>query len=129
MLYMAQKRSQDVKRKGRRKEGAQESWMNVESAALICTIGKVRKKNMNFTVKQLTEATGISQLASRKMFSRYLNEHNYKYMQTRKKGLLTTKDRLIRFVACPKNETKITRTSRVLDPRCGFLLRWGVFYS
>ena len=60
---------------------------------LIRSIIKLRRKNVNFTIKQLAEAAGISHLASRRTFSRYLNEQGYKFLQTRKKGLLNAKDR------------------------------------
>ena len=42
--------------------------------ALTRTIEKVHIDNVDFTVKQLTVNAGISHLASRGTFSRYLNE-------------------------------------------------------
>ena len=60
---------------------------------MIRSIKKLRRKNVNFTIKQLAEAAGINHLASRRTFSRYLNEQGYKFLQTRKKGLLSDKDR------------------------------------
>ena len=64
---------------------------------LIRSIKKLRRNNVNFTIKQLAEAAGISHLASRRTFSRYLNEQGYKFLQTRKKGLLNAKDRRMRL--------------------------------
>ena len=63
---------------------------------------------MNFTVKQLTQATGMSELASRRTFSRYLNEHGYKYSRREKtKGLLSAKDRLIRLQYARQTRRKL----------------------
>ena len=76
--------------------------------ALIRTIDKVRKKNVNFSVKKLAEATGISHLASRRTFSLYLNEQGFKFLQTRKKGLLSARDRMLRlqYARIMKNKLK-----------------------
>ena len=48
--------------------------------ALIRTTEKVRRDNVNFTVKRVTENAGISHLVSRRMFSRYLNENGFKFL-------------------------------------------------
>ena len=48
--------------------------------ALIRTTEKVRRGNVNSTVKQLMVNAGISHLARRMMFSRYLNENGFKFV-------------------------------------------------
>ena len=64
---------------------------------LIRTIEKMRKNNVNFSVTQLAVASGLNHLASRRTFSRYLNEQGYKFLTTRKKDLLSEKDRRLRL--------------------------------
>ena len=65
--------------------------------ALTHTIEKVHRDNVDFTIKHLTVNAGISHLASRRTFSRYLNENGFKLLQNRKKGLLSAKDRSLRL--------------------------------
>ena len=85
---------------------------------LIHSITKLRRKNVNFTIKQ---AAGISHLASRRTFSRYLNEQGYKFLQTRKKGLLNAKDRRMRLQYARKMK-------RQLKERPDFWMKDDPFY-
>jgi transposase len=64
------------------------------SRILVRSLKKCRKHNVNFDVKSLVKESGLSlQLASRRTFSRHLNLLGYRFLQARKKGLLTDKDR------------------------------------
>ena len=50
---------------------------------------ELRTKNGHATVKSIVERSGLSfEMASRRTFSRYLNENGYEYLQARKKGFL-----------------------------------------
>ena len=64
---------------------------------LVRSLKELRKKNVHITVKSLVENSGLSfEMASRRTFSRCLNENGYGYLQARKKGLLSEKDRKLR---------------------------------
>ena len=54
---------------------------------------ELRTKNRHATVKSIVEKSGLSfEMASRRTFSRYLNENGYGYLQARKKGLRSEND-------------------------------------
>ena len=56
---------------------------------LIRALMELRTKNRHATVKSIVERSGLSfEMASRRTFSRYLNENGYGYLQARKKGFL-----------------------------------------
>ena len=60
---------------------------------ILRTVDKLRQESPNFTVKQLVQESGVSlQMASRRTFSRMLNSNGYRYLISRKKGLLNKKD-------------------------------------
>ena len=64
---------------------------------LLRALKELRTKNVHITVRSLVESSGLSfDMASRRTFSRYLNENGYEYLQARKKGLLSEKDRKLR---------------------------------
>ena len=68
------------------------------------------ENRQNLTVKSLVVESGLEpNLASRRTFSRILNENGFGYYQRRKKGLLTEKDR--------KNRTKFARNAKVFQTR------------
>ena len=76
-----------------KKKGGRPRKVNKRGIRVLTrTIEKVHIDNVDFTVKQLTVNAGISHLASRGTFSRYLNENGFKFLQSRKKGLLSAKD-------------------------------------
>lgn len=65
-----------------------------EVSKLIRTLKDMQSRNLNITVKNVIEKSGLSlEMASRRTFSRYLNEEGYSYLQARKKGLLSENDR------------------------------------
>ena len=95
--------------KNLKKEGGRPRKVNKRGIrALTRTIEKVHRDNVDFTVKQLTVNAGISHLASRRTFSRYLNENGFKVLQSRKKGLLSAKDRSLRLKYARKMKRKLT---------------------
>ena len=59
---------------------------------LLCTIKRLRNANTSFTVQILRNEAGLKHVSTRTV-NRYLNKHKYKYLQSRKKGLLTAKDK------------------------------------
>ena len=65
---------------------------------LIRALMELRTKNRHATVKSIVERSGLSfEVASRRMFSRYLNENGYRYLHARKKGLFSENDRKLRI--------------------------------
>ena len=59
---------------------------------LLRALKKLKSSNRLNTVKSFVERHGLSfEMASRRTFSRYLNENGYHYLQARKKGLLSEK--------------------------------------
>lgn len=66
--------------------------------ALIRELAKLRRQEGQFTSKRLMEATNIDrQNISDRTVRRVLNRHGYKYLQARKKGILTEKDLKLRY--------------------------------
>ena len=59
---------------------------------LLRTTKRLRNVNTSFTVQTLRDEAGLKH-ASTRTVNRYLNKHKYKYLQSRKKGLLTAKDK------------------------------------
>ena len=53
----------------------------------------LRQTEPNWTIKRLTESAGISGTVSIRTVNRFLNENGYKYLQARRKGLLSNEDK------------------------------------
>ena len=68
---------------------------------LLRAVRSIRKKNPSFTVKQLQEETNLLHVSSR-LIRLYLNKHGYRYLQARKKGLLTEADKKKRILFAKK---------------------------
>ena len=65
---------------------------------LLLTLIDMQVRNVHITVKNVVEKSGLSfEMASRRTFSRYLNEEGYSYLQARKKGLLSENDRKLQL--------------------------------
>lgn len=61
---------------------------------MLRTLKEQRSKGKNVTVKSLVQESGLTlKMASRRTFSRVLNEHGFHHLQARKKGLVSDKDR------------------------------------
>ena len=59
---------------------------------LLRTSKRLRNTNTSFTVQTLRNEAELKHVST-KTVNRYLKKHKYKYRQSRKKGLLTTKDK------------------------------------
>ena len=59
---------------------------------LLGTINRLKNANTSFAVRTLPNEAGLKHVSTRTV-NRYLNKHKYKYLQSRKKGLLTAKDK------------------------------------
>ena len=90
--------SKKCKKKGRpRKLNSR----NVRS--LIRTLKVLRLREPNVSVKSLVIESGLSlDTVSRRTFSRILNENGYGFLQRRKKGILSERDRVLRRRFCRK---------------------------
>ena len=74
---------------------------NVRS--LIRTLKVLRLREPNVSVKSLVIETGLSlDTVSRRTFSRILNKNGYGFLQRRKKGILSERDRVLRRRFCRK---------------------------
>jgi transposase len=74
---------------------------NVRS--LIRTLKVLRLREPNVSVKSLVVETGLSlDAVSRRTVSRILNENGYGFLQRRKKGILSDRDRVLRRRFCRK---------------------------
>ena len=79
---------------------------------LIRCLQSLGDKRVAFTVKPLVAESGLTlNMASRRTFSRILNENGYGYFQRRKKGLLSEKDRKIRKNFGHKIKKELKRNS------------------
>lgn len=77
--------------------------------SLIRALKRLRARNANVTVRSLVKESGLSfRLASRRTFSRYLNEKGYGYFQARKKGVLSENDRKLRLKYARKMKREIS---------------------
>ena len=73
--------------------------------SLIRTLKALRLREPNVSVKSLVIETGLSlDAVSRRTFSRILNENGYGFLQRRKKGILSERDRVLRGRFCRKVE-------------------------
>lgn len=96
--WEAENRLKTCKRKGRPRKL---NPRNVRS--LIRTLKDLRLREPNVSVKSLVIETGLSlDSVSRRTFSRILNENGYGFLQRRKKGILSEKDRVLRRRFCRK---------------------------
>ena len=65
---------------------------------VIRTLKSFRRNNVHVTVRSLVEESGLSfQVASRRTYSRYLNELGYYYFSARRKGILSANDKKVRL--------------------------------
>ena len=74
---------------------------------LLSTIKRLRNSNTSFSVQTLQNEAGLK-LVSPRTVNNYLNKHKYRYLQSRKKGFLTAKDK--------KNRIKFARKVMRLLP-------------
>ena len=90
---------------------------------LLRTLREMQTKNVNMTVKNLVEKSGLSlEMASRRTFSRYLNEEGYSYLQARKKGLLSENDRKLRLRFAREMRHKLTQNPDFWTNEVAFFL-------
>ena len=59
---------------------------------ILRAVRSIRKRYTSFTVKQIQEETNLFSVSAR-LIRLYLNKHGYRYLQARKKGLLTEADK------------------------------------
>lgn len=65
---------------------------------MLRTLTRMRKKDVNLTVMSLVREAGIDPtLVHRRTFTRYLNKWGFHFLQSRKKGLLSDKDKELRL--------------------------------
>ena len=75
---------------------------------IIRTIARIRRDRTEFSSKKIQEVAGLGWDVTSRDIRRCLNKHGYKYCQSRKKGLLSDKDKTIR--------TKYAREHLKLSP-------------
>jgi hypothetical protein len=77
--------------KRKRNKGRPSKLSSQDKRRIIRTIPKLRKSDGSFTSQHLQLESDVSQVSNR-TFCRYQNVIGYKYLQSRKKGLLTEAD-------------------------------------
>lgn len=81
-----------------RKRGPKRRLGERERRLIERTMKRMRATNCNFTVMTLVREAGIDPMkAHRRTFTRYLNNWGYHFLQSRKKGLLSDKDKELRL--------------------------------
>ena len=85
--------------KRKRNKGRPSKLSSQDKRRIIRTIPKLRKSDGSFTSQHLQLESGVSQVSNR-TFCRYQNVIGYKYLQSRKKGLLTEADLKARLKYC-----------------------------
>ena len=77
-----------------KKQGRPRNVSERKMRVLIRTLKSFRQNNVHITVRSLVEESGLSfQVASRRTYSRYLNELGYYYFSARRKGILRDNDK------------------------------------
>ena len=77
---------------------------------LIRTLKSFRQNNVHITVRSLVEESGLSfQVASRRTYSRYLNELGYYYFSAQRKGILSDNDKKVRLQFARKMKQELIR--------------------
>ena len=77
---------------GRKANKGRPTKMTKHERLLLRTIKPLRNANTSFTVHTLRTKAGLKHVSTRTV-NRYLNKQKHKYLQSRKKGLLTAKDK------------------------------------
>ena len=77
---------------GRKANKGRPTKMIKHERLLLRTIKRLRNANTSFTVQTLRNKAGLKHVSTRTV-NRYLNKQKHKYLQSRKKGLLTAKDK------------------------------------
>ena len=95
---------------------------------LLRQISTLREEDGNFTVKRLMERAGLNMReVSCRTVQRFLRSHGYRYLNSRKKGVLLNTD-FKRRVQFAKAMRKDYNSSVWTEKNC-LLRRWGEFYS
>ena len=90
---------------------------------LIRALRELRTKYGHATVKSIVKRSGLSfEMASRRTFSRYLNENGYGYLQARNKGLLSENDRKLRIWFARKMKCMVVQNPQFWMHEVGFYL-------
>ena len=77
---------------------------------LIRTLKSFRRNNVHVTVRSLVEESGLSfEVATRRTYSRYLNELGYFYFSARRKGILSDNDKKVRLQFARNMKHKMNR--------------------
>ena len=80
------------------KQGRPRNVSERKKRLLIRTLKSFRWNNVHFTVRSLVEESCLSfQVASRRTYSRYLNELGYYYFSPGRKGILSDNDKKVRL--------------------------------
>ena len=87
-IPMEKKEDLCQKNKGRPKKTTPRMERNIVRA-----LNGLRKSSAAFSSKRIQEEAGLSQITCNKTVRRVLRKHGYKYVQTRKKGLLMETDK------------------------------------
>ena len=89
----------------------------------IRALKNLRSSNVHVTVKSLVEESGLNpELASRRTYSRYLNELGYSYLSARRKGVLSDNDKKLRLRFARKMKREMMRNPSFWTDEISFYL-------
>lgn len=77
-----------------------------DNRKIVRTLHRLRAETANFTAKRIQEEAGLSNTVSHRTLLRALKKNGYRYLQSRKKGLLTANDKKKRVLFARSNIRK-----------------------
>jgi len=106
-IYRHARKSEDTSLEDRRKhnKGRPRILSVREERLIIRTLMNLRRHRASFTAKRIQEEAGLQHVSIRTI-QRVLHRHGYKYKQSRKKGLLSCKDKKRRLQFAKDNKEK-----------------------
>ena len=83
---------QKVKKKVNKRMGRTKKLSERDKRTILRQIRLLRREDGNWTIKRLMESSNVTHVSQRTV-TRLLHQNGYKYLQARKKGLLSEKDK------------------------------------
>ena len=83
---------QKVKKKVNKRMGRPKKLSERDKRTILRQIRLLRREDGNWTIKRLMESSNVTHVSQRTV-KRLLHQNRYKYLQARKKGLLSEKDK------------------------------------
>ena len=92
----ASQQVEEVADRRRENKGRPRKLTDRDERLIIKTMKKLRTKVASFTAKKIQEEAQLTHIST-KTIHRVLHKHGYSYLHARKKGLVTSKDKVLRL--------------------------------